>query len=167
MCVAPNVQYLSGRFERDALTEGHELHGASCGKRVNYVSPNDVADVAVDAILDKACKRQIYTLTGPMSVTDVDVATVLTEHLGTRITFVEKPLNFFDTQTGALEKIKATGVEETLPIGDTHKVIGRNPESFADYLAATDRMSPIERNVLCAYFGQQQTSEMVTHEGCK
>ncbi len=103
-------------FEREALSEGHDLHGAPCGKRVNYIiSPTDVADVAVDAILDKACKRQIYTLTGPMSVTDEDVATVLSKHLGTRITFVEKPLIFFDTQTGELEKIRRQDLRRRFP----------------------------------------------------
>jgi nucleoside-diphosphate-sugar epimerase len=147
------------KFERKALTENHQLHGASDGKGVNYVSPNDVADVAVDAILNKTSKRQIYTLTGPMPITDQDVANILTDQLGIRIEYVEKPLSFFDAQTAALEKIKATGIEEAFPKGDTHRVIGRDPESFADYLATTDRMTAIERDVLFTHFGQMQYEE--------
>lgn len=150
------------KFERKALAESLELLGASGGKGINYVSPNDVADVAVEAILDMSSKRQLYNVTGPMSITDEEVAAVLTEYLGTRIAYVAKPLNFFDAQTAALEKIKATGIEETLPKGDTHKVLGRDPESFADYLAATSRMTPIEREVLA-----QLSSEKVQHGECK
>jgi nucleoside-diphosphate-sugar epimerase len=138
------------KFERDALTESHELYGASGGKGVNYVSPNDVADVAVKALLEKTCERHIYTLTGPTSITDEQVAAVLSEKVGTTITYVEKPLNFFETHTASLEKIKATGIEEIFPKGDTKKVIGRDPESFADYLAASGRMTLMECDVLSA-----------------
>jgi uncharacterized protein YbjT (DUF2867 family) len=40
-------------YQGSTLKESHEIYGASCGKGVNYVSPNDVADIAVRAILGK------------------------------------------------------------------------------------------------------------------
>lgn len=40
-------------FQGSTLKEKHEFYGASGGKGVNYVSPNDVADIAVRAILGK------------------------------------------------------------------------------------------------------------------
>jgi len=131
------------------LKDNHEFYGASCGKGVNYVSPNDVADVAVKAIFEKAHKRQTYTLTGPAAITDEEVAKLLSEQLGTKITYVEKPLKFFDTDTASLEKIKATGLEEeNFPKGDIKKVVGRNAETFEEYLKAKERMSPIEQEAL-------------------
>ncbi|KAL7538713.1 hypothetical protein ACHAXR_011105 [Thalassiosira sp. AJA248-18] len=135
-------------LERSALKEKHEFYGASGGKGVNYVSPNDVAHVAVKAILDKAHQRQTCTLTGPHAITDNEIATLLSEQLGTKITYVDKPLDFFDEDTAALEKIKATGLEENFPKGDFKKVVGRDAETFEDYLKVTHRMSPIEQVAL-------------------
>ena len=137
-------------FDRKGLTENHEFYGASGGKGVNYVSPNDVAEVAVHAILDKSHKRQAYTLTGP-TITDEEIAKLLSDKIGTTVKYVEKPLSFFDTDTAMLEKIKASGLEENFPSGDVEKVLGRGPETFADYLLATDRMSPIEQDALAIH----------------
>ena len=137
-------------FDRKGLAEHHEFYGASGGKGVNYVSPNDVAEVAVHAILDKTHKRQAYTLTGP-TITDEEIAKLLTDKIGTTVKYVEKPLTFFDPDTAMLEKIKASGLEENFPAGDVEKVLGRGPETFADYLLATDRMSPIEQDALAIH----------------
>lgn len=134
-------------LERKALGDKHEFYGASAGKGVNYVSPNDVADVAVKAICEKTHQRQAYTLTGPNPLTDTEVATLLTEQLGTPITYVENPLNFFDKDTAALEQVKATGLEENFPKGDFKKVVGRDAETFEGYLKATERMTPVEQEV--------------------
>jgi uncharacterized protein YbjT (DUF2867 family) len=50
-------------YQGKTLKEEGVFYGASGGKGVNYVSPNDVADVAVRAILDpKTHKRQGYVL---------------------------------------------------------------------------------------------------------
>mmetsp|Transcript_3909 Transcript_3909/g.7555 ORF Transcript_3909/g.7555 Transcript_3909/m.7555 type:complete len:293 (+) Transcript_3909:239-1117(+) len=134
-------------FERKELEENHEFYGASGGKGINYVSPTDVADVAVKAIFDKTRKSHCYTLTGPTAITDDEVATSLSEQLGTKITYAESPLDFFDEDTAAMEKIKATGLEEEFSQGNTKKVLGRDPETFQDYLKAIERMSPVEREV--------------------
>ena len=48
-------------YQGVALNEEKQFYGASGGMGVNYVSPNDVADIAVRAILDpKTHKRQGY-----------------------------------------------------------------------------------------------------------
>ncbi|KAL7552903.1 hypothetical protein ACHAWF_016155 [Thalassiosira exigua] len=132
--------------QRKALKESSQFYGASGSKGANYVSPNDVADVAAKAIFDKnrAHKRQTHTLTGPAAVTNEELASLLSESLGTKISYVEKPLTFFDKDTAAFERIKATGIEEGFAKGDFKKAMGREAESFKDYLKAVDRMSPIE-----------------------
>jgi uncharacterized protein YbjT (DUF2867 family) len=48
-------------YQSTALKEDGKFYGASGGKGVNYVSPNDVADIAVRCILDpKTHRRQGY-----------------------------------------------------------------------------------------------------------
>eukprot|EP01083_Nonionella_stella_P014423 40527_1 len=142
--------------ERRGLKESHEFYGSSGGKGVNYVSPNDVADLAVRAIFEKtginplAHKRLAYTVTGPATITDKEVAKLISNQLGIKITYVEEPLDFFDKDTAALEKVKATGLEEEITKGSFKTVMGREPESFKDYLAATDRMCPIEKEVMAS-----------------
>ena len=152
-------------FERKALKEKEEFYGASRGKGVNYVSPNDVADIAVKAIMEKEHKRQAYTLCGPAAITDDAVANLLSHQLDQTITFVEKPFDFFDTDTAAFEKIKASGVEETFTQGDFKHVMGREPEAFEDYLAATTRMTSVEQEtMLFVETTPQKTTEAMTTE---
>ena len=142
-------------FDRKGLAETHEFYGASGGnKGVSYISPNDVADVAVHAIFDTKHTRQAYNLNGP-AITDEEVATLLSDKLGTTITYVDMPMGnvfnpegFFDHDTAMLEKIKASGIEENFPKGDVNKVLPRDPETFADYLLQTDYMSPFELDAL-------------------
>jgi uncharacterized protein YbjT (DUF2867 family) len=143
-------------FERQGLMKDHEFYGASQGKHVNYVSPNDVADIAMKAIFDDKgtmCShtRQGYNVLGPFPLMDVEVAALLSESLHTAITYVEKPIDFFDKDTAALENIKASGMEKDFPHGDFKRVMNRSPQSFREYLKETDRMSPVERKVVGAF----------------
>ncbi|KAL7440710.1 hypothetical protein ACHAXM_007404 [Skeletonema potamos] len=138
-------------FERQGLKKDHEFYGASQGKHVNYVSPNDVADIAIKAIFDKTHTKQGYNVLGPFPLMDVEVAALLSESLHTAITYVEKPIDFFDKETAALESIKASGLEKDFPHGDFKRVMNRSPQSFREYLKETDRMSPVERKLLGAF----------------
>jgi len=82
---------------------------------------------------------------------DTEIAKLLTDKFQTTITYVEKPTSFFDNNTALLVKVKASGLEESFSHGDTKKILGREPETFADYLLATDRMCPIEQDVLAVH----------------
>lgn len=138
-------------FERKALTANHEFYGGCDGTTgVNYVSPNDVADVAVKAIFDKTHNRQAYHLTGP-GITNDEVAALLTETIGTKVNYFKKPLDAFGTNLAAIEKIKLTGLEEKFPQGDIKKVTDHVAETFADYLKEMDRMTPLEVNAITAH----------------
>jgi uncharacterized protein YbjT (DUF2867 family) len=137
-------------FQAKGLTENHEFYGASGGKAVNYVSPNDIAEVALKAIFDKKHNRQAYNLLG-CTITDEQVATLLSDTLGTTVKYVEKPPQFFDTDTAAIEKIKATGMEAKFPAGDIHHVTGHTPQTFADYLKNTNLMTPFEQHLLAVH----------------
>jgi uncharacterized protein YbjT (DUF2867 family) len=138
-------------YQSTSLKEEQQFYGASKGKGVNYVSPNDVADIAVRAILDrKTHRREGYTLTGPSPITDLDVATLLSAHLKTDITYIEQPLTSFTKTSAALEAIKASGIEEDNKFlkGDFERLTGRKPEAFGDYLMRENAMAPCEKKAL-------------------
>ncbi|KAL7463684.1 hypothetical protein ACHAXS_004035 [Conticribra weissflogii] len=150
-------------YQGKTLDQENKFYGASKGKGVNYVSPNDVAEITYLAILHpKAYRREGVSLLGPSPINDSDVAKLLTSCLGTKITYEEKPLDFFDEDSAGLESIKASGLEEDekFPKGDFKRIVGREPESFEAYLAARDCMSPLELKI----FPQEVTSPVEENE---
>ena len=149
-------------FQRKQLENGLPgvLYGASGNHGVNYVSPNDVAEVAVRVLLEqKSHINKEYLLTGPESIIGQQVAYLLSEHLQKPIVYADKPLHEFTRlmkeigedawvvrDLAALEKIKASGMEEdaTFVSGDIENILGRKPESFKEYLERADTMTPVE-----------------------
>jgi hypothetical protein len=151
-----------GRELRDTETVS-TLFGASGNRGVNYVSPNDVAEVAVRVLLaPKDHFNKEYTLTGPEAITDQAIADTLSKYLRKPVMYVDQPIKEFSTEIKlsgdphwmvddlvALEKIKATGKEEdhSFISKDFNEICGHDPESFEDYLRAIDLMTPIEGGV--------------------
>ena len=169
----PNMSYTileaSHLMSNPFLFQGKELrdrdhlsafYGASGNRGVNYVSPNDVAEVA-DRILMEPRKHynKQYTLTGPEAITDLQVADLLSKYLKMPVMYVDQPLREYSTEMKlsgvphwmvedlvTLEKIKATGKEEdpNFLSNDVERLCGHKPESYEDYLRRTDMMTPIE-----------------------
>jgi len=165
------VLYASHYMSNPFFFYGRELHesggktpatffGASGNRGVNYVSPNDVAEVAVRVLLEPTTHyNQEYTLTGPKAVTDQEVADLLSKHLKKAVMYVDQPLDEFklESQVGGdpqwmvqdlvgLEKIKATGKEETSSFvtDDIEKICGHPAETYEEYLLDKDMMTKIE-----------------------
>eukprot|EP00977_Amphora_coffeiformis_P010546 scaffold2482_cov166-Amphora_coffeaeformis.AAC.12 len=150
---------LQGKELRDSMLPSTFL-GASHGHGINYVSPNDLAEVAVRCLLEpRAHYDKEYTITGPGAVTDEKVAALLTQYLEKPITYVDQPLRIFSNTVkvvkeqkwmaedlAGLEKIKATGKEEdpSFVSSDFEDICGHPPESFAEYLGRTEVMVPVE-----------------------
>jgi uncharacterized protein YbjT (DUF2867 family) len=136
------------------------FYGASQGKGVNYVSPNDVAEVAVRALLEpKAHFNKEYTLTGSETITDQLVADLLSKYLGKPIMYVDQPAHTFEDEEKmggdpewlikdlvALEKIKASGKEEdaSFVTNDIDNICGHKAETYEEYLLGKDFMTVIE-----------------------
>lgn len=151
-------------FQGKELRESTTLstfYGASGNHGVNYVSPNDVAEVAVRVLLEPVAHyNKEYTLTGPEAITDQQVADLIGKHLKKPVMYVDQPLHEFTTELqlsgdpdwmvqdlAALERIKATGNEEMREFisDDIEKICGHKAESFEDYLLMTDMMTTVER----------------------
>ena len=136
------------------------MYGASGGKGVNYVSPNDVAEVAMHVLLHpRPHHNKEYTLTGPEPIKDQAVANLLSEHLHKPIMFADQPLHTFEEgekKSGdpewmvldlvALEEIKSSGEEElnSFVTKDIETVCGHKAQSYEDYLKTTEYMTPME-----------------------
>ena len=139
------------RFQGKLLSEEHKFLGASDGKGVNYVSPNDVAEMAVRIMLKpKEHYRTGYTITGPTAITDNEVAELLTKKYGMPIAYENAPINKFSKDHADLELIKSTGWEERTSFlsKDFEKVVGHPGQGVKEYLEASDMFSPKERLVM-------------------
>jgi uncharacterized protein YbjT (DUF2867 family) len=137
------------------------FYGSSADKGVNYVSPNDVAEVAVHALMEpKAHINKEYSITGPEAIKDQAVASLLSDYLEKPIMYVDQPPHTFEdtekvagdpewlvTDLVALEKIKSSGTEEDIAFTslDFGSICGHEGEKFSDYLAHTRTMTSIEK----------------------
>jgi len=136
------------------------FYGCSGTRGVNYVSPNDIAEAAVRVLLEpKKHYNKAYTLTGPTSITDQEVADLLSKYLKKPVMYVDQPERIFETELKvsgdpswkvqdlvALEKIKASGSEEDHKFlsQDFEELCGHPSESYEHYLQMTNAMTPIE-----------------------
>lgn len=143
-----------------ADTKPAPYYGASGEHGVNYVSPNDVAEVSVRVLLaPKSHHGKEYTLTGPEAITDQEVAGLIAKHLDKPIMYADQPLHFFEDMEKtsghpiwmvrdlvALEQLKASGKEELKAFlsHDIETLCGHKAETFEEYLMAKDRMTPME-----------------------
>ena len=151
------------QFQNHELREEKKparFYGSSGNKGINYVSPNDIAEVAVRVLLEpRAHYNHIYKLTGAGPITDQEVADLLSKHLEKPIMYVDQPLHEFTTEImlsgdpewvvqdlSALEKVKSTGLEETSAFvsHDFDRICGHGAETFEDYLQARDMMTKME-----------------------
>jgi NAD(P)H dehydrogenase (quinone) len=170
MYIRPNMSYTilyASHYMSDPFTfQGRELnsqgtlYGASGNRGVNYVSPNDVAEVATRVLLaPKEYYDKVYTLTGANSIPDKEVATILSIYLDKPIVYTNQPLDEFSKglkisgdprfmveDLVAFERVKSTGTEEvrTFVSNDIKHICGHAPESFEEYLLRTDMMTDIE-----------------------
>ena len=105
-------------------------------------------------------EEKVYKLTGTKTVTDKDVSTLLSKYLDKHVTFVDQGLKVFEQEEKlggdpawmaadrvGLEKIKASGSEELAGYvtNEIEDICGRSPETFDDYLMATQRMILAEK----------------------
>jgi uncharacterized protein YbjT (DUF2867 family) len=148
-------------YQKDNILQESKFYGASGGHGVNYVSPNDCAEVATRALLfPKDHNRVGYNLTGPCAITDNDIAQVLSDHYHKHVQYVDEPLETYaqdakDTDWGPsldvayLEYVKASGIEEQLRFvsHDIDRTCGHPAEKFEEYLQHSEFMTPQERLV--------------------
>jgi NAD(P)H dehydrogenase (quinone) len=152
--------FQSKELHKEGTSNLATFFGASGNRGVNYVSPNDVAEVAVRVLLEP---REYYdkeiTLTGPEAITDQQVADLISKHFKKPVMYVDQPLREFQSeiQTGgdpdwlvqdlaAIESVKATGIEEepSFATKEVEKICGHQAQTFEEYLQERDYMTAVE-----------------------
>lgn len=136
------------RYQAEQIKKEGKIYGASGGKGVNYISPNDCAEAAVVTLLHpKNHYHQGYNLTGAKAITDEHVAELISKAENKPVTFVDTlPTEGVDPSFMALEHVKATGAEEDVSFvsKDFVKLSGHEQESYEAYIANKAAMSPKE-----------------------
>ena len=134
------------RYQSNEIRNENKFYGASGGKGVNYVSPNDVAEAAVKALVEPKYHTS-YNLTGGKVIKDEAVAKLISDQENRKIDFVDSlPTEGVDPSFMALEHVKASGVEEKMSFvsKDFVKLCGHEQECYKTYLENQEAMSPNE-----------------------
>lgn len=109
------------------------------------VDPADIAEVAALALRERGHGGGVHTLTGPVPITPRQQAAVIGAALGEPVRFVERshaearagmlrfmPEPVVDATLGALG---APSEDEQRVSPDVHRLLGRPPRTFADWVA--------------------------------
>ena len=118
--------------------------------KVPYVDTDDIADVAVEALLHNEHNGKIYQLTGPRQLTFKEVIREISDATGRDITFTAVALSAY---TKAMEEqgvpsnfvwlieylfSEVLGNPNNSEItNDIEKVLGREPKDFSEYVQET------------------------------
>ncbi|KIQ17443.1 NmrA family NAD(P)-binding protein [Rhodococcus sp. MEB064] len=141
-------QNFSEDFLLDSVTVGDIRVPAGDGREA-FVDADDIADVAVQCLLDDVHDGRYYELTGPDALSFKEVAAILTEITGRTITysplsaaqFISEqeasgaPTDWAHALTGLYSKIADGSLDSTST--DIEAVLGRPARSFRSYATAT------------------------------
>ncbi len=144
-------QNFSESFFLDPIIAGH-VALPQADVKVPYVDTDDIADVAVEALLDETHKGQIYELTGSRLLTFKEVIDEIARATGRTIDFTSITLGAYSKM---LEEFgvpsdyrwlinylftEVLGDERNMVIThDIEKVLGRKPKKFSEYVEEVAR----------------------------
>jgi uncharacterized protein YbjT (DUF2867 family) len=129
----------------DGIRHTGRLVAPAGNARIAMIDPRDVAAAAAAALLDDACDRDRYVLTGPHAITYSEVAAELSAATGRAITFVDVP------DDAARAGLREAGLPSWLadsivtlygllrqglaahPTDDVRVLTGRPPRTFAEF----------------------------------
>ncbi|GAA3858788.1 SDR family oxidoreductase [Saccharothrix violaceirubra] len=124
------------------------LRGPAGGGRVSVVSPDDVADVAVAALLDPAYDGQVLDVTGPEAITLAEAAAHLTRVTGRPVSYQpETEAEAYASRSGYgapefevagwVTSYQAIATGELAVVSDAvRRATGHAPQAFGDFLDA-------------------------------
>lgn len=129
----------------DSVREGHIALPAE-ERKEPFVDANDIADVAVAALLDRKHAGKIYEMTGPRLLTLAEVAAEINAAAGLNVRYEHMPLQeFHELMLSVMDKPTADflhdlceevfdGRNESLGDG-VQRALGREPRDFREYAA--------------------------------
>lgn len=142
-------QNFSESFFLDPILAGH-VALPQAEARVPYVDTDDIADVAVEVLMNEIHNGQVYQLTGPRLLTFTDVVKEIAHATNRTIHFTPislsdytKMLEEFQVPADYIWLIKYLFSEVLAAKGndvvtnDIEKVLGRRPKDFSEYVQET------------------------------
>jgi uncharacterized protein YbjT (DUF2867 family) len=137
-------QNFSEDFLRDAVMAGEIRLPAGDGREA-FIDAQDIADVAVSALVAEGHAGQVYELSGPRLMSFADAASDLSSATGNNIGYVALspeqyaaeqrtlavPEDWIQLTIGLYAHVR-DGLLSTIT-SDVEKVLGRQPRDFADY----------------------------------
>ena len=142
-------QNFSESFFLDPILAGH-VALPQAEAEVPYVDTDDIADVAVEVLMNEQHNEQIYELTGPRTLTFSEVINEISKATGRQITFTPITLSAYakmleENQVPAdyiwlinylfTEVLIAEG--NNIITNDIEKVLGRKAKDFSTYVQET------------------------------
>jgi uncharacterized protein YbjT (DUF2867 family) len=169
------ILYASNYMSNPLVHHGKELNGVRAATTVysasgycaaNYISPNDLAEVAVRTLLaPRDHYNKSYTITGPELLTNLDESKLLSQFFSKTIPYFEQRLQLVEYKdtlkdSGApqwlvndlvtMQRVRSTGIEQEKDAwlsADFERICGHPPESFVEYLTCIDTMTDQEVGV--------------------
>lgn len=142
-------QNFSESFFLDPILAGHVALPQAEAK-VPYVDTDDIADVAVEVLMNDRHNGQIYELTGPRLLTFPEVVREIAQATGRTIHFTPISLSAYSKMLEELQVpadyiwlinylfTEVVGTEgNDLVTNDIEKVLGRKPKDFSEYVRET------------------------------
>lgn len=142
-------QNFSESFFLDPILAGHVALPQAEAK-VPYVDTDDIADVAVEVLMNDRHNGQIYELTGPRLLTFPEVVREIAQATGRTIHFTPISLSAYSKMLEELQVpadyiwlinylfTEVLGTEgNDLVTNDIEKVLGRKPKDFSEYVRET------------------------------
>lgn len=142
-------QNFSESFFLDPILAGH-VALPQAEARVPYVDTDDIADLAVEVLMNEIHNGQVYQLTGPRLLTFTDVVKEIAHATNRTIHFTPislsdytKMLEEFQVPADYIWLIKYLFSEVLAAKGndvvtnDIEKVLGRRPKDFSEYVQET------------------------------
>jgi len=141
----PSTFFSNVWYDQHSLKHGKIYKYMKQDSRVNWISNDDIADVAVAALTEKGHEGKTYTLTGPENITADELAKLYSEAFGKPVEVVlideatlrERaksylPAQAIDGYVNCWAYFKSGGYDKQT--NDVKEVLQREPKKLRDYL---------------------------------
>jgi len=133
--------------DQKTLKEQSLFYRALGDVKVNWISQEDIGEIAAKALIEPGHHAgKIYTLCGPDVINGAELAAILSDKIGKKITYIPitddqlkgavsfLPPPVIDGLVNMFQQFRTGIYAKTTP--DVEKVLGKKPRAIADYVAA-------------------------------
>ncbi|WP_439881443.1 SDR family oxidoreductase [Pontibacter sp. MBLB2868] len=133
-------------FNSESIKKEGKFYMSTGDGEIGYIDTRDIAAAAVEVLTSEGHEGKSYDLTGPEALSNYDVAQIMTEVLGRKVSYVDVP------EENAREAMKQQGMPEKLADAllelhgvyrsgysnevndEVQSLIGRKPHSFRQFM---------------------------------